>query len=228
MLEVVVLLIPSTEVPSPSLVIENKVFGSFSSAAKGNVRLPPPPPAAGAHAAPFQRRNWLSAGATLLTGLPCNCATNGLGYAPLRSPPAAPVGGNAAGMTPGASLGKVMEPSIASAVVTAFGAMVGLGYVPARLPPAAPPGGSTTPGASFACVTDASAIFGVVTAASIILLVVTAVFGQLDGYNAAIGKFCSAHCTINQLRCSNGSGSNFIHRNSAVHDLNGVDGIRRQ
>ena len=40
-LDDVVLFIPSTDVPSPLLVIENKVVAEFSVAAKGSVNEPP-------------------------------------------------------------------------------------------------------------------------------------------------------------------------------------------
>src|SRR5690606_41288894 len=53
-LDVVVLLTPSMETPSPSFVMENSVAALFSSVAYGSTN-PPPPDAAGAHSVPSNR-----------------------------------------------------------------------------------------------------------------------------------------------------------------------------
>src|SRR5690606_35070531 len=87
-LDVVVLLTPSMETPSPSFVMENSVAALFSSVAYGST-TPPPPPTAGAHSVPSNRKNWLATGAASLTGVPWSLATVGSGYVPERSPPAA-------------------------------------------------------------------------------------------------------------------------------------------
>src|ERR1043165_1895615 len=101
----------------------------------------------------------------------------GFGYVPLRSPPAAPFGGNDVGITPAANFAAVTEASAIFSVVTllsaslvaviALAATVGFGYVPDRSPPAAPSGGNEvgmTPAASLARVTEPSKILLVVIA----------------------------------------------------------------
>src|SRR5690606_22257942 len=87
-LDVVVLLIPSMETPSPSFAMENSVAALFSTVENGRIN-PPPPIAAGAHSKPSNRRNWLATGAVLLTGGPWRLGTMGAGIVTGRSPPAA-------------------------------------------------------------------------------------------------------------------------------------------
>ena len=95
-------------------------------------------------------------------------AIDGLGYVPLNTPPADPLGGSVVGIvgiTPGAIIALVMTPF----------EIVGLGYVPVNAPPAGPVGVplSTISGASLARVIDASATLDVVIALSAILLLIT-------------------------------------------------------
>src|SRR5690606_14847793 len=77
-LDVVVLLIPSMETPSPSFAMENSVAALFSTVEHGRIN-PPPPIAAAAHSKPSNRRNWLATGAVLLTGAPWSWPTLGSG-----------------------------------------------------------------------------------------------------------------------------------------------------
>jgi hypothetical protein len=56
----------------------------------------------------------------------------GFGYAPLKSPPAVPLGGSVIGITPMAIFDEVITPS----------EITGFGYEPLKSPPAEPLGGS--------------------------------------------------------------------------------------
>ena len=51
----------------------------------------------------------------------------GLGYVPVRSPPAEPPGGKLPGITPGASFAEVIDPSAIFVVVIALFAIAGFG-----------------------------------------------------------------------------------------------------